>query len=132
MIFADTQFGQLKTKRHSAVMVRSEDDVYWLALTLVLFRLRIPGGNAWTKSYSSVRYFDITRAVDKLDLALYCVCLRWVTGNETDHNTAFNSLPADNFEIGEWYDLLPLLSIVSVSQILRSKNAAKELAPQLP
>lgn len=27
-IFADTQFGQLKSKRHSVVMVKAEDDVY--------------------------------------------------------------------------------------------------------
>lgn len=64
-IFVGTQFGSLKAKLHSFVMIRAEDKVFWFAPILVLFQLSVPGGNARTEDYAFVQYFEITKPVDE-------------------------------------------------------------------
>lgn len=61
----------------------------------------VPGFNPWTEDNGLVQYIDFTEPVDEVALALSSVCLRWASEHETDHSTAFNSIAADNVEIGE-------------------------------
>lgn len=56
-VFADTQPGPVKAKQLSAVMIEAEKDMYWFARILVLFQLRVLGGNAWTEGYALIQYF---------------------------------------------------------------------------
>lgn len=42
-IFADTQFGPYKAKRHSNLMVIADDDVYWLPQIIARFELKLSG-----------------------------------------------------------------------------------------
>lgn len=131
-IFANTQFGPLKAKGHSVMMVRAKDDVYWFAQILAFFQLRVPGVNAGTEDYASVPNFDNTELFDEVDLALNFVCLPWASEDETDHSTAFSLISADNVEIGDCYGLVPLPSIGSVFHVVLSNYAVMELAQQLP
>lgn len=80
----------------------------------------------------SVYQFDTTKPVDKVDVALNCVCLQKVSEDETDRSTTINSILADGVEIRERYGMVPIPSIFSVFHFVRSYYALKELAQKLP
>lgn len=131
-VFAHTRFGPSKVKRFSVVLVSAEDVVYWFEQGLFLFKLNVPDDNAWTEVYTFVQHFDITIPIDEIDNVLNCVCLRWATRDEFGYTINFKSSSQNKVEIGEWYGLVPLASVILGFHIFQSNYAVQPFLPYTP
>lgn len=109
-------------------MLRAEEDVYRFAQIRDVFQLRISGADIWNENYASIQHVEITEPVDKVDRVLNRVYPRCGTENENAHTTGFDSMSRGSVKDGEWYDLVPLSSVVYVILVARFKYAVKDLA----
>lgn len=131
-VFADYKLGPTKAKRLSVVLVEREERVYWFAHVFLLFHLHVFGAPGSQEGYAMVLLFVVTSLGDEVDTILNCLCLRWATKDEADHDVQLSSTLSDIVDTWEWYWLVPFSFLRSVLQIVRSSYWIGSLSLELP
>ena len=129
-VMATNSFGPTSKKIFSSIFMKSSDNEFWFAKTMLLFHLSVPGFNL-KEELAMVKFYTCTPPLDKIDDTLNCICLRWETEENTDY-TIPGTEHDNTITATEKYDLISFQSICGVAHILRSNYAIPPFTEELP
>ena len=131
-VFASKAFGPSKKELHSFVLLKGEngtEPVVWVARILALFHISTYG---WKHECAFVQYMQSTQPIDAVDRELKCLCLRWATEDEIDHT--LSDVPDDGqpVEVGKWFGIEHVDSIMGSVHVVRSNFTVHPFTPEIP
>ena len=131
-IFATSSFGPTKQKLFTYVLITGEvEGVHqiWVARLVALFHVKY---GQTRQEYAFLQYMQCVDPVDAVDSTLKCICLRWATTDEVDHTTSALPEQGGTVCVGEWYDIVPVDTIVGAVHVVRSNFSISPFTSVLP
>ena len=82
--------------------------------------------------FAFVQYMEVTKPISKQESTMGCVCLRWATDDELDRKTDIaRYLEQDTIDVAQWYDVVPLSTIIGKVHVVRANMGIPPLTEQL-